>query len=74
MRRSTLAGRADEVFHSKHLTTQREANDLKLRQKRVELGKLRFACPGQVARRNVDYVIRVPEVRGAHVLRIGIRT
>ena len=55
------------------LPAQRKTNRLKLSEKHVELGQLRFACAGQVACRDVDDLMWIAEVRGAHVFRIGIR-
>jgi hypothetical protein len=54
-------GRIDEPFQSHRLTTQRESDEVQLRQKRVELRKFGLARPDQLTRRNEDGLIGVPE-------------
>jgi hypothetical protein len=66
-----LTGRTGESGEPDCLAAERKADDLQLREQHVEVGELGFARAGQVARRNVDDLIGVTEIRGTHVLRIG---
>ena len=47
---------------------EREAYHLQLREKHVQLGQLGLARAAQVARRNVDDLMRIGEIGGAHVV------
>jgi hypothetical protein len=67
-----LRSGTDEACTSNGLPAQREAHQRKLGTKHVEAGQLRFARAGEVASRDVDDLVRIAEVRGAHVFRIGI--
>jgi hypothetical protein len=44
-----------------------------LGEKHVQFRELRLARAGQVASRDMDDLMWIAEVRGAHVFRIGIR-
>jgi hypothetical protein len=67
-----LTGSTVQPLESNSLSAEREVHDLQLREKHVEVGQLGLARAGQVARRNVDDLMRIAEIRGAHVFRIEI--
>jgi hypothetical protein len=70
---SRLTGSTDEACKSNRLPAQREANELQLGEKHVQVRELCVARAGQVSSRDVDDVLWIAEVCGAHVFRIGIR-
>ena len=64
--------RTTEGVQSNRPTTQRKPHNLQLREKGVQFRELCFARAGQVASRDVDDLMWIAKVRGAHVFRIGI--
>jgi hypothetical protein len=69
-RAEALTGRTVQPLKSNNLSAERQAHDLQLREQYVEFGQLGLARAGQVARRNVDDLMRIAEIRDAHVFRI----
>jgi hypothetical protein len=69
-RAEALTGSTVRPLKSNSLSTERQAYDLQLREKCVKVGQLGVARAGQVARRNVDDLMRIAEIREAHVFRI----
>ena len=65
-----LTGSAVQPLKSNSLSAERQAHDLQLREQHVEVGQLGLARAGQVARRNVDDLMRIAEIRNAQVFRI----
>jgi len=59
------------VVKANSVAREHQAHDLQLGKQSVEFGQLGLARAGQVARRDVDDLIGVGEVRDAHVFRIG---
>jgi hypothetical protein len=68
---SALIAIAGESVTANSLATEREAHHVELGEKRVEFRQFCLACAGQVPGRNVDDLMRIAEIRGAHVFRIG---
>jgi hypothetical protein len=69
-RAEALTGSTVQPLKSNSLSAERQAHDLQLGEKHVEVGQLGLARAGQVARRNVDDLMRIAEIRDAHVFRI----
>ena len=69
-RAGALTGSTVHPFESNSLSAERQAYDLQLREERVQVGQLGLARARQVARRNVDDLMRIAEIRDAHALRI----
>jgi hypothetical protein len=71
--RGALFGQTEIAVKANGLTAQHQPHHLQLGEEHVEFGQLRLARTSQVARWDVDDLIGVAEVRGAHVFRIGSR-
>lgn len=71
--RRALTGSTEIALEANGLPTEHQPQHLKLSEQRVKFRQLRLARASQVARRDVDDLIGVAEVLGAHVFRIGIR-
>lgn len=69
-----LTGSTEKTFESKGLPTEHQPHHLQLGEEHAEFRQLRLARASQVARRDVDDLIGVAEIRAAHVFRIGIRS
>jgi len=63
-----LTGSIVQPLESNSLSAERQAHDLQLREQHVEFDQLGLARAGQVASRNVDDLIGVAEISGAHVI------
>jgi hypothetical protein len=69
-RAEAVTGSTVQPLKSNSLSGERQAHDLQLREKHVEVGHLGLARADQVARRNVDDLMRIAEIGDAHVFRI----
>jgi hypothetical protein len=70
--RRALAGGTEIAVEAQGLPTEHQPHHLQLGEEHVELRQLRLARPSQVARRDVNDLVGVAEVRAVHVFRIGI--